>query len=154
MAKPSKTRARPAPKKTARATPKAKKVANPKGGRPSHEPTAATRAAVKSMGGTGTPQENIARHIGIDSKTLRLHYRDELDLSLIQANHNIGVKLYEKAMDGDLGALIWWDKTRGGKSEKVRFGGAVGVLKFDPEKLQGMTDAELSVLETALAKLQ
>ena len=55
-----------------------------------HEPNADQRNAVQLHTTIGTDQETIARILGIDAKTLRKHYRDELDLSLAKANATIG----------------------------------------------------------------
>jgi len=54
----------------------------------------------------------IARVIGIDKKTLRLHYRDELDLSMAKANATIGGALFNKAKGGDTASMTFWLKTR------------------------------------------
>lgn len=78
----------------------------------SHEPTKTTRDTVMMHAMVGTPQEDIARVIGIDAKTLRLHYRDELDLASAKANATIGGALYNKAKGGDTTAMIFWMKTR------------------------------------------
>ena len=51
-------------------------------------------------------------------KTLRLHYRDELDLSLAKANATIGGALFNKAKGGDTAAMIFWMKTQAGWKEK------------------------------------
>src|SRR4051812_134730 len=48
-------------------------------GRPSHEPEAGHRKQVEALAGFGVPETDIARVIGIDPKTLRKYYRDELD---------------------------------------------------------------------------
>ena len=48
------------------------------GGRPSHAPTARTRRSVIDLVAAGFSQDRIAGEVGIDAKTLRLHYREEL----------------------------------------------------------------------------
>ena len=55
--------------------------------------------------------------IGIDPKTLRLHYRDELDLASAKANAVVGGALFNKAKAGDTTAMIFWMKTRAGWKE-------------------------------------
>ena len=77
-----------------------------------HEPTDAHRQTVQLHATIGTPQETIARVLGIDAKTLRKHYRDELGLSSAKANATIGGALFNKAKGGDTAAMIFWMKTR------------------------------------------
>ena len=48
-------------------------------GRPAHQPDPAQRRQVEALAAYGIPEDDISRVIGIDSKTLRKHYRDELD---------------------------------------------------------------------------
>ena len=79
-----------------------------------HSPTDATRQTVQLHATIGTPQDVIARVLGIDAKTLRLHYRDELDLATARANATIGGALFNKAKNGDTAAQIFWMKTRAG----------------------------------------
>ena len=86
--------------------------------RKSHEPTAETRSNVKALASVGTTQEHIAIYLGIDVKTLRKHYRRELDTSLIIANSNVAKSLYKNANDGNVTAQIFWLKTKGGWSER------------------------------------
>jgi hypothetical protein len=57
-----------------------------------HVPTETNRAKVIGLSLNGISQGRIAEHIGIDSKTLRAHYRHELDfgtetLGAMAANH-------------------------------------------------------------------
>lgn len=85
---------------------------------PKHEPTPETRQLVQLHATVGTTQEDIARILGIDAKTLRKHYRDELDLSLAKANATIGGALFNKAKGGDTAAMIFWMKTQAGWKEK------------------------------------
>lgn len=91
-------------------------------GRNSHEPTDKTRAEVSALYSFGIPQEDIARYIGIDAKTLRKYYRAELDNSVTKANAAVGRFLYQNATgktieDGAshadcVRAAMFWAKTR------------------------------------------
>lgn len=102
--------------------------ANKKGGRPSHEPDDVTRATVMAMAGYGVPEADIAKVIRIDPKTLRKHYRDELDTGHIRANAKVAQSLYEQATTGNVTAAIWWSKCRMGWSETNRDEGGAGAL--------------------------
>jgi DNA-binding XRE family transcriptional regulator len=82
-----------------------------------HEPTPETRQIVQLHATIGTTQDDIAAVIGIDPKTLRLHYREELDLASAKANAAIGGALFNKAKNGDTTAMIFWMKTRAGWKE-------------------------------------
>ena len=84
-------------------------------GRRAHTPEPAGRRQVEAMAAYGVPEADIARVLGIDPKTLRKHYRDELDTGSIKANSRIAESLYKKAMgDGaqSVTACIFWLKTR------------------------------------------
>lgn len=84
-----------------------------------HLPTKATRDTVSLHALVGTPQTTIAKVLGIDAKTLRKNYRDELDYALAKANATIGGTLFNKAKGGDTSAMIFWLKTRAGFREKA-----------------------------------
>src|SRR4051812_23129227 len=86
-------------------------------GHPPHAPTDPQRAIVKVLAACGTPQEAIARVIGIHGETLRIHYRNELDLGAIDANAKVAEALFKLAVGGDVTAAIWWSKCRMGWSE-------------------------------------
>ena len=81
-------------------------------GRKPHEPSKASRDTVRLHSAIGTPQEDVARLLKIDVKTLLKYYRDELDLGLAAANAQVGGALYNKAIGGDTAAMIFWMKTR------------------------------------------
>lgn len=49
-----------------------------KRGRPAYRPTKAARTTVERMLSVGDSQETVARALGIDPKTLRVHFADEL----------------------------------------------------------------------------
>lgn len=83
-----------------------------------HKPTPEQRQLVQLHATIGTTHEVIADIIGIDAKTLRKHYRIELDLASAKANAAIGGALFNKAKGGDTTAMIFWMKTRAGWREK------------------------------------
>ena len=67
------------------------------------------------MAGYGVPETNIAKVIDIDPKTLRKHYRNELDTGAIKATARVAEFLYKKATtEGPqcVTAAIFWLKTR------------------------------------------
>jgi hypothetical protein len=82
-----------------------------------HVPTEAQRQTVQLHTTVGTDQPTIARVIGVDPKTLRKHYRDELDVSKAKANATVGGALFNKAKGGDTSAMIFWMKTQAGWRE-------------------------------------
>ena len=92
-----------------------------------HEPTDKTRAEVSALCSFGVPQSEIATYIGIDPKTLRLHYRSELDQAHTKANAAVGKFLYQNASGATLKdgashsdcvrAAMFWAKTRMGWRE-------------------------------------
>jgi hypothetical protein len=82
-----------------------------------HEPTDALRQTVQLHTTVGTTQTTIAQILGIDEKTLRKHYREELDVSRAKANATIGGALFNKAKGGDTAAMIFWMKTQAGWRE-------------------------------------
>ena len=66
--------------------------------RPKLNPTEEDRRKVKMHSAVGTPHEEIAKMIGIRSaKTLRKHFRDELDLGKIEANAKVAATLFQMA---------------------------------------------------------
>lgn len=94
---------------------------------PPHEPTDRTRAEVSALYSFGIPQEDIAAYIGIDAKTLRKHYRGELDTAHVKAHAAVGRFLYQNATGSTLKdgashsdcvrAAMFWAKTRMGWRE-------------------------------------
>jgi len=86
-------------------------------GKPSHEPTKQSRELVQLHTIVGTQQSVVSKIIGITEKTLRKHYREELDLSKAKANATIGGALFNKAKAGDTTAIIFWLKTQAGFRE-------------------------------------
>ena len=105
-------------------------------GRPRFDPSTKDRDTVRAMSAAGHLQSEIAAVIGVDLKTLRKHFRMELDLAHIQANAAVASKLYQMAMAGNLGACIFWLKARAGWRDndeaKVGIGVNIEVTSNDP----------------------
>ena len=82
--------------------------------RPQFKPTDDHRRMVKSMAAMGIPHEQIAIKIGIRSpKTLRTHFREELDSGATEANYKVAQTLFQMATSGQCpAATIFWSKTR------------------------------------------
>ena len=88
--------------------------------RPAHKPDPSVRRQVEAMAGYGVPEADIAGVVGISPKTLRKHYRSELDHGHVKANAKVAENLYRKATgDGREAviAAIFWLKTRAGWKE-------------------------------------
>jgi hypothetical protein len=89
--------------------------------RPRFEPTMEERKLVQAMAGFGIPEPQIAGTIGehgIDAKTLRKHFRRELDTGATKANTAVAQTLYKMASSGHhAAATIFWLKCRAGWKE-------------------------------------
>lgn len=77
-----------------------------------HKPTDEQRKLVETSAGLGLPHEQIGALIGIDDKTLRKHYREQLNTGKAKASAQIAKTLFNKAQGGDTTALIWWTKAQ------------------------------------------
>ncbi len=119
-----------------------------------HQPDAKSRAEVSALCSFGVPQESIAEFIGIDAKTLRKHYRDELNSAVIKANAAVGLFLYQNASGQTLKngashsdcvrAAMFWAKTRMGWRETQSIDHTTG-----GEKMTGLT---VSFIDAASGK--
>lgn len=92
-----------------------------KRGRPSLDPTDEERKMVSQMAAVGIPHEQIALVVrdGISADTLTRHFKEELRTARVKANARIGGTLYNKAINGDTTAAIFWAKTQMGWAEKT-----------------------------------
>jgi hypothetical protein len=110
-------------------------------GRRSHKPDPAQRRQVEAMAAYGIPADDISRVVGIDAKTLRKHYRDELDLGETKANAQVAGFLFNSARTGNVTAQIFWLKTRARWREtptELKHSGSIG-----RKELHEYTDEEL-----------
>src|ERR1700716_4286568 len=80
--------------------------------RRAHQPDPSQRRQVEAMAAYGIPETDVARTVGIDPKTLRKCYREELDLGESKANAQVAGFLFNAAKNGNVTAQIFWLKTR------------------------------------------
>jgi AraC-like DNA-binding protein len=91
--------------------------------RPRFAPSDQQRQLVKSLAAYGIGQEEIARKIGVSSKTLRRHFREELDRGATDANAQVAQTIYKMATSGEFpAASIFWLKCRAGWRQNGRVG--------------------------------
>ncbi len=112
--------------------------------RPAHQPDPVQRRQVEAMAAYGIPSTDIAQVVGIDPKTLRKCYREELDLGETKANAQVAGFLFSAAKNGNVTAQIFWLKTRARWKEtptELKHSGAVG--SYDMNRL---SDDELERL--------
>jgi len=93
-----------------------------------HKTTDESRAEIKALASFGVGQRDIAAYVGIDTKTLSKHYRDELDKGMASTNAAVA-KFLASAATGramqDKGAsfrdclvaAMFWGKTQMGMRE-------------------------------------
>ena len=86
---------------------------------PAHKPTEQNKKIVETMAVAGIPLDTIASIIEVNPKTLKKHYVKELSYGLAKANTQIAKGLYEKAMQGDVKAMMFWLERRGGEVWKA-----------------------------------
>lgn len=96
-------------------------------GRKPFEPTEADRKLVSSLAGFGAPHEYIASCIvnpqtgkAMTPKTLRVHFRNELDNAADKTNALVAQNLFRHATGNGKGAVtagIFWMKVRAGWKE-------------------------------------
>ncbi len=102
-----------------------------------YEPTEEQRKTVRAMSGFGIPQPDIGTLLEIDVKTLRKHFRRELDRGSIEATAKVAQTLFQMATSGqNTAAAIFWMKARAGWREKQE-------IMLSTKTAEQMTDGEL-----------
>jgi len=84
-------------------------------GRGAHTADPVQRRQVEALAGYGVPEAEIAGLLAIDPKTLRKHYRHELDHGHTKANAKVAENLYHIALGEGreaVTAAIFWLKVR------------------------------------------
>ena len=123
-------------------------------GRRAHRPDPSQRRQVEAMAAYGIPEGDISRVVGVDPKTLRKHYRDELDLGETKANAQIAGFLFNAAKNGNVTAQIFWLKTRAKWREtpfELRHSGSIvrrDLTEFSDAELIAMLGTAVNLHET------
>lgn len=78
-----------------------------------HAPTLLSRSKVEAFACAGYSQEKIASYLQIDAKTLRKHYREELECSVMDKIAGISGNAYGMAMEGNEKMIEFVLKTQG-----------------------------------------
>lgn len=104
-----------------------------------HQPTPETRKMAESLAGYGVPYEQIGALIGegINRETLVMHYAEDLERGKAKANAKVGQSLFQKVMNGDTAAAIWWTKSQmkwSGTEKVEHLGGVTLILPSDADK--------------------
>lgn len=80
---------------------------------------------VEKLAGKGLTLDEIALAIGISIRTLHRRKSQMAEVALaikkgrVKSREDVANALYEECMKGNLGAIIWFEKTRFGISDKV-----------------------------------
>jgi hypothetical protein len=120
--------------------------------RRAHQPDPSQRRQVEAMAAYGIPETDIARTVGIDPKTLRKCYREELDLGTTKANAQVAGFLFTAAKNGNVTAQIFWLKTRARWKEapaEFKHSGAVGTYDANRSPMQSLSGSVGEVCEPA-----
>jgi hypothetical protein len=89
-------------------------------GRKSHKPRDEQKAMVEAMSGFGVPQDEIAKILRIDAKTLRKRYAEQLERGSALANAKVAQNLFRIATGEGreaVTAATFWLRCRAGWSE-------------------------------------
>lgn len=128
----------PTKKRTRAKMPTIKKPARKKR-LPQHKPDATTRSYVEAMSLIGASHNDICAalklrgHANIGRRTLERYYQLELELGSTMATASVVAALYRAAIKGNVTAMIFWMKTKGGWRERDRMDDLIEAAKKDLE---------------------
>lgn len=81
---------------------------------------------IERMAGYGLSEAQIAHCLGMAPNTFarnkRMHERvlEAIQKGKANAEKAVGGRLFDKALQGDLGAIVWWEKTRADRRETIK----------------------------------
>jgi hypothetical protein len=99
---------------------------------------------VEELAAQGLSQAEICLVIGVSEDTLSRRKADSAAIAdaiksgKAKAASEIANTLYLMAKRGDLGAIVWWEKTRRGLSDKVQQNITVDVTKLSDDELRSL----------------
>jgi len=102
-------------------------------------------ARVEELAGQGLTQAEICLVLGISERTLysrkaeSSEFADAIKSGKAKAASEISNVLYQMATGGDLGAIVWYEKTRRGLSDKVQQNINIDVSKLSDDELSAIT---------------
>ena len=109
------------------------------------QPSDDQRRLVRALAGFGITHDDIARQVGCEPKTLRKHFRDELDRGSVEATAKVAQSLFQMATTGkNVAAAIFWMKARAGWKEKHE-------VQVTTNRIELMSDEEL---DAEIARLE
>jgi predicted transcriptional regulator len=95
----------------------------PRGGRPPKTPTAAQIRQVEEMAARGLTQSDMAAILGMSSPTFRKYLPGFFATAIAKGQavgkNTAGAALLRQVRKGNISAIIWFEKTRHGYTEKV-----------------------------------
>jgi len=110
--------------------------------RPPFVPTELQRGTVKSLAILGHRQEDISIVLGISDRTLRKHFRKELDRGTIDATTQVAASLFKQAREGNVTAAIFWLKCRARWKERPDFHAPANTPRFEVHIHKGESSLE------------
>lgn len=103
---------------------------------------------IEYLAGLGLTEAEICSSLGISEDTLGNRKKESTDFSeaikrgKAKAAQQVSNALFDKAMQGDTTAIIWYEKTRRGMTDRT-------AVDHTFKKVQELSDAELrAILET------
>lgn len=108
-------------------------------------PTDTQRAQVKLWSSGGASVRAIARVMNVDTKTLMKHCRDELDFGMAKGETISAEKLMSMMLGDNITALIWYQKTVLGRTERVELTGKNG-QPIQYQDVGRLTDEQLAAI--------
>ena len=136
-------------------------------GRPEHVPVEGNRAMVRILVAAGLSQEEIAKHLGINRKTLSKHYADDIETGWVGKMYDAAQTVFDemtsKTSDKRLDAAKFFLSRRGRglwsetKQHEISGpgGGAIPVVQIDFDAMDYETlEAMNNILDVALIEQQ
>jgi transposase-like protein len=91
-------------------------------GRPAYVPSPEDIEQVKTLAAYGLSKQQISAILGVSEETFNKNrdvFLGAMNTGLAVAAGRVGQSLYEQAVGGSLGHIVWWEKTRMGRSDRV-----------------------------------